>query len=225
MESSATGRLEAFSDGVFAIAITLLILDLRVPHAADLIADAETRDLAPAAALLWKLGHMWPNFLAYFMSFAVVLVLWVNHHRVFTIVRRTDRSFMFWNGLLLLFVTFVPFPTALLAEYMADGDWGQFRIGALVYAGNGLMIAAAFRAMWSHAIGHGHLLPDDHDPAAVKAIDDEYRWAPAASVVIFLIAFVWPWASVGLSLALVLAFSVQGFMNKRPFRRRREEGA
>src|SRR6476646_7949778 len=114
MESSTTGRLEAFSDGVFAVAITLLIFDLRVPRLLELVADPDTRGLAPAAALFWKLRHMWPNFLAYFLSFAVVLVLWVNHHRIFTIVRRTDRAFMFWNGLLLLLVTFVPFPTGLL---------------------------------------------------------------------------------------------------------------
>jgi uncharacterized membrane protein len=217
---SSTGRLEAFSDGVFAVAITLLIFDLRVPRLLDLAGDAETRGRAPAAALAWKLGHMWPNFLAYFLSFAVVLVLWVNHHRIFTIVRRTDRAFMFWNGLLLLLVTFVPFPTGLLAEYMAGGDTGQFRIAVLIYAGNGILIAVAFRAMWTHATRGGRLLSESYDAAAVKAVDDEFRWAPAAQVAVFLLAFVWPWVSIGLCLALVLAFAVQGFMNKLPVRRR-----
>lgn len=225
MESSATGRLEAFSDGVFAVAMTLLIFDLRVPRATDLPADPDVHGLAPAAALLWKLGHMWPNFLAYFMSFAVVLVLWVNHHRVFTIVRRTDRAFMFWNGLLLLLVTFVPFPTGLLAEYMAGGDAGQFRIAVLIYAGNGCLIALAFRAMWKHAIRGGRLLSESYDAAAVKAVDDEYRWAPAAQFGLFLLAFVWPWISIGLCLVLVLVFSVQGLMNKLPVRRRGRTGA
>ena len=223
--SSATGRLEAFSDGVFAIAITLLILDLRIPRALELTADLDTRNLAPAAALLWKLRHMWPNFLAYFLSFAVVLVLWVNHHRIFTIVRRVDRAFMFWNGLLLLLVTFVPFPTGLLAEYMAGGDAGQFRVAVLVYAGNGILIAVAFRGLWKHATRGGRLLSDTYDAAVVKAVDDEFRWAPAAQLAVFLIAFVWPWVSISLCLALVLAFSVQGFMNKLPIRRRSKADA
>ena len=218
--ASSTARLEAFSDGVFAIAVTLLILDLRVPRVLDLAADPETRGQAPAAALLWKLGHMWPNILAYSMSFAVVLVIWVNHHRIFTIVRRTDRAFLFWNGLLLMFVTVGPFPTALLAEYMAGGDAGQFRIAVLVYTGNGFLIALAFRAMWTHAIRGGRLLPETYDAAAIKTVDDEYRWGPAAYFVVFAIAFVLPWASIGLCLALVLAFSIQGFMNRRPIRRR-----
>jgi uncharacterized membrane protein len=226
MESPAsTTRLEAFSDGVFAVAITLLIFDLRVPRVLDLAGEAGTHGLAPAAALAWKLRHMWPNFLAYFMSFAVVLVIWVNHHRIFTLVRRTDRAFMFWNGLLLMLVTFVPFPTGLLAEYMADGDAGQLRIAALVYAGNGFLIALAFRAMWQHAIRGGRLLQDTYDAAAIKEVDDEYRWGPAAYFVVFAIAFVLPWASIALCLALVLAFSIQGFMSKRPIRARRDRAS
>jgi uncharacterized membrane protein len=222
MEAPAsTGRLEAFSDGVFAIAITLLILDLRVPRALELAADPDTRGLAPAAALLWKLRHMWPNVLAYLTSFAVVLVIWVNHHRIFTIVRRTDRAFLFWNGLLLMLVTTVPFPTGLLAEYMAVGDAGQFRIAVLVYTGNGFLIALAFRALWRHAIAGGRLLPETYDAAAIKIVDDEYRWGPAAYFVVFAVAFILPWVSIALCLALVLAFSIQGFMTKRPIRSRR----
>jgi len=225
---SSTARLEAFSDGVFAIAITLLILDLRVPRVLDLATDPETRGLPPVAALLWKLGHMWPNILAYATSFAVILVIWVNHHRIFTIVRRTDRAFLFWNGLLLMLVTVVPFPTALLAEYMAGGDAGQFRIAVLVYTGNGFLIALAFWAMWTHATRHGRLLPDTFDAAALKVVDDEYRWGPLAYFVVFAMAFVLPWASIALCLALVLAFSIQGFMTRRPIRARhaqRDSGA
>ena len=218
--ANSTGRLEAFSDGVFAIAITLLILDLRVPRLFEVATDSMKQGLSPAAVLGSKLLHLWPNALAYFMSFAVILVIWVNHHRIFTIVRRADRAFLFWNGLLLMFVTLVPFPTALLAEYMAGGDHGQFRIAALVYSGNGFLIALAFRGLWRHAIKDGRLLPAGYDPAAIKRVDDEYKWGPVAYFVVFLTAFVVPWASVGLCLALVMAFSFQGLMNRRPRRRR-----
>jgi len=100
-----TGRVEAFSDGVFAIAVTLLVLDLKVPKPGDLGGES----------LLSALARQWPAFLAYLTSFATILVMWVNHHKMFNHIRRTDDRFLFLNGLLLLFVTFVPFPTALVA--------------------------------------------------------------------------------------------------------------
>lgn len=216
---SSTGRLEAFSDGVFAIAITLLILDLRVPRL-DHVADAvrASPGLLPSAALGQQLLALWPNAFAYVMSFAVILVIWVNHHRIFTIVRRTDQTFLLGNGLLLMFVSLVPFPTALLAEYLWHGDPGQFRLAALVYAGNGLLISLTFRIIWRYAIRDGRLLPAGYDPAQIKQINNEYRWSPLASVVVFLIAFVAPYVSMGLSFAVVITYSVQGLTHWRPKR-------
>src|ERR1051326_736964 len=151
IDAKETGRVEAFSDGVFAIAITLLILDMHVPRPSDLVARGG--DLLPA------LYALWPSLVAYLLSFTVILVMWVNHHRIFTVVRRTDQPFLFWNGLLLMFVTFVPFPTALLAEYMAPGStFDQFRIATVVYAGHGFLIALAFNGLWRYAIRRGRLL-------------------------------------------------------------------
>lgn len=210
----STSRLEAFSDGVFAIAITLLILDIKVPAAHGAAAEA-----TGAHSLAGKLLALWPNYLAYFMSFAVVLVIWVNHHRIFTIVRRTDQSLLFWNGLLLMFVSLVPFPTALLAEYLHPGT-DEFRTAVLVYAGNGVLITGSFHGMWRHAIGHGRLLPEGYDHAFIRRVDEEYRWGPVGYLLVFLIAFVAPVVSLGLCFALVMGFSFQGFMSKRPLRRR-----
>jgi uncharacterized membrane protein len=102
-----TARLEAFSDGVFAIAITLLILEIHVP---------ELR-IESNGNLLSALGRLWPSFAAFVLSFFVVLLIWVNHHELFRMVRGVDRRLLFANGLLLLMVTFVPFPTAMLARY------------------------------------------------------------------------------------------------------------
>src|SRR5882672_2129896 len=95
---SETGRIEAFSDGVFAIAITLLVLDLKVPRA---LQDGRT--------LASSLGAMWPSYLAFVTSFATILIMWINHHRMFTLIGRADDRVMFYNGLLLLGVTVVPF--------------------------------------------------------------------------------------------------------------------
>ena len=105
-DAKETARIEAFSDGVFAIAITLLVLDLKVPRGM-----AEGRDLLAA------LVGQWPAYLAFVTSFATIGIMWINHHRMFTLIGRTDDGLLVLNGLLLLGVTFVPFPTGVLAEY------------------------------------------------------------------------------------------------------------
>jgi uncharacterized membrane protein len=101
-----TSRLEAFSDGVFAIAITLLVLDLAVPP----VTEAERDGLWAA------LGHEWPSYFAYLVSFLVIGIIWINHHTMLTLVERVDRPVLFANLLLLLTVSVIPFPTRLLAE-------------------------------------------------------------------------------------------------------------
>src|SRR5438270_13814781 len=105
--SSETSRIEAFSDGVFAIAITLLILDVHVP----------TISQGPLGAALRR---QWPTYIAYLISFAFIGIMWVNHHRLFNHIRRSDNGLMFLNLLLLLGVSAVPFPTALLARGQND---------------------------------------------------------------------------------------------------------
>ena len=108
VEAKETGRIEAFSDGVFAIAVTLLVLELKVPQLAEHAGSGE----------LWSaLLSRWPSYAAYLVSFMTILIVWVNHHRLFTIIQRSDSRFLFINGLLLLVVTTIPFPTALLAEF------------------------------------------------------------------------------------------------------------
>src|ERR1700719_738466 len=100
---SETSRIEAFSDGVFAIAITLLILEIKVPH----------RNQGPLAA---GLIDQWPSYVAYLLSFFFVGIIWLNHHRMFTLIKKSDDGLMLLNLLLLLGVSVVPFPTAVLAE-------------------------------------------------------------------------------------------------------------
>src|SRR4051794_16267584 len=101
--------MEAFSDAVFAVAITLLVLDLKVPHA---------KDFRTSEALAGALLSQAPSYLAFVTSFATILIVWVNHHGIFTLVNKTNIPFLFANGLLLMLVTVVPFPTALVSEYL-----------------------------------------------------------------------------------------------------------
>lgn len=106
---SETARVEAFSDGVIAIAATLLILEVKVPH---------LDEIHSAAALREALLHLWPSFFAFVYSFGTIFVAWFNHHRAIDQVARSTSSFMYANGFLLMTITFLPFPTALLAEYL-----------------------------------------------------------------------------------------------------------
>ncbi|MDL1878234.1 DUF1211 domain-containing protein, partial [Cytophagia bacterium CHB2] len=102
------GRLEAFSDGVFAIIITLLVLELKVPAIAE-----EHNSAALAGALLALL----PKFMSWVMSFVIVAIFWVNHHRFFNLLKHADNGLLWLNSLFLMLLSFIPFPTALLGEY------------------------------------------------------------------------------------------------------------
>jgi uncharacterized membrane protein len=128
-----TGRLEAFSHGVFAIAITLLALELKVPHF-----DAGGN---MAARLISGLTNQWPSYFAFFTSFFTVLIMWVHHHAIFRLVEGTHVTLLFANGFLLMLVTVVPFPTAVVAEYLRTSAAGAARS---FYAGFFVLIGVAF---------------------------------------------------------------------------------
>jgi uncharacterized membrane protein len=164
MNEKETGRVEAFSDGVFAIAITLLILEIKVPHQA-----ANASDAALTAALI----QLWPSFVAFAGSFFAILIMWVNHHGLFKMVHRADARFLYANGFLLLLVTFVPFPTAVLAEYL---DHPGANAAAAFYCGTFILISVAYNLLW-HVAASGrrliaHHVPQDH----VDKIRRAYRW-------------------------------------------------
>jgi uncharacterized membrane protein len=131
-----TGRLEAFSDGVLAIAITLLVLDLRPPDDAD-------RSIARL------LADQWPSYLAYVVSFVVIGIMWVNHHALFRLVARADRPLLFLNLGLLLFVAALPFPTAVAATGLRRGGHDA-KIAMFTYSVTGVLISIAFCVLWAY---------------------------------------------------------------------------
>lgn len=136
-----TTRLEAFSDGVFAIAITLLVLELHVPQAAP--------------GHLWaSLVAEWPQFAAYFTSFLVIGIMWINHHSMFRQIRWTDRRLMFLNLLLLLWTAMLPFPTDLVARYLLEAGINA-HVGAAVYSANLTLAALSFSLIWAHSVRGG----------------------------------------------------------------------
>ena len=153
---SETNRTEAFSDGVLAIAVTLLVLDLRVP-----LRDTLHGSLASA------LADRWPAYAAYVTSFLIIGIIWVNHHGVFELVSRVDRDTLFLNLLLLMSVVAIPFTTALLAEYLLAGG-RDARTAALVYSAVMLAMSLSFAALYTHVARHPAQLADGVDPAAVR---------------------------------------------------------
>lgn len=210
-ERNQTVRIEAFSDGVFAIAITLLVLGITVPRA---------QDLEAGGSLAGTLMKLWPHYLAYVTSFATILAKWVNHHRIFSLIDRADHPFLYWNGLLLLFITFMPFPTALLAEYLLHSQAG---VAGAVFAGTYAAIAFAFQGLWRHASRGGRLLAADADKREVRQITRQYQFGSLLYLVAFGLSFVSVGLSVSLCLFLAVFFAFKGWPALPVLRKRRPE--
>lgn len=202
-ERNETVRIEEFSDGIFAIAITLLVLGINVPKA---------RELGAGGSLGSTLIKQWPHYLAFVTSFITIFANWVNHHRIFSFIQRTDHPFLYWNGLLLLFITFMPFPTALLAEYLLRPEANV--VGA-VFAGTYVAIAFAFKGLWHHASKNGRLLAQNVDDREIQQITMQYRFGPLMYLAAFALSFVSAGLSVGLCLSLAVFFAVKGWPTLR----------
>jgi len=196
METETT-RIEAFSDGMFAIAITLLILEVKVPA-------AEQGRLA--AALL----RQWPSYLAFCLSFFYIGIMWMNHHRMFTHIRRSNDTLLVLNLLLLLGVTAVPFPTAVLAAHLGTPEQ---RTAALLYNGVYIVIAVFFNVLWRYAVSH-HLL-DKSLTASAAMISRQYAFGPIIYLICFVLAWVDVRISLGLNVALAIFFALPPSMMRR----------
>lgn len=197
-ESKDTGRVEAFSDGVFAVAITLLILNIHIPDNNVLLVDSE----------FWSyLGNQWPELLAFVTSFATIGIMWINHHRLFTHIRRVDTNLLALNLLLLLLIVFIPFPTAQLAQY---ARYPQHHAAALLYSATNILMAICFNLLWRYASRENRLLDKRSDPRAVQAITRQYRFGPLFYVVTFVLAIIYVPASIAGILLLAIFFALPG---------------
>jgi uncharacterized membrane protein len=150
-------RLEAFSDGVFAIAITLLVLDIHVPD------PTETASLAAA------LGAQWPSYVAYAVSFLTIGIIWINHHAMIRRLKAVDHEILTLNLLLLLTVGLLPFTTALMAAYLKESQ-GE-GLAAAIYAGSFLLMSIVFAATNRTILFRkGHLMAEPIDPATRRSV-------------------------------------------------------
>lgn len=191
-----TARVEAFSDGIFAIAATLLVLEFRVP---------ELTGTATPAGLWQALFTLWPSLLAFVVSFLSILIMWINHHGVFDLVRAADSRFKFANGLLLLVVTFIPFPTAVLARHL--NDCGAPTAAAL-YCGTHVILSLAYILLWRSARAGRRLIKPNVSDQHLTKIDRAY----AMGLVVYTLATIlscWnAYLGLGICMSLWIIWSV-----------------
>ena len=173
-------RLEGFSDGVFAIAITLLVLELAVPRTAE-------------GHLLHSILHLWPSYLAYITSFLTIGVIWLQHSAITSALRAADATLYRLNLLVLLLVSFLPFPTKLLSEFI--GHSGPERITAVFYGLTLLALSLALTVFVRYAAENRRLVRDDFDEQTLQAAR-EYKPALTLYVVGIFLALVAPGAGV-----------------------------
>ena len=159
-------RIVFFSDAVFAIAITLLVLDIRVP------------DGLSAAELPAQVLGLWPKFLSYVLSFLVILMYWMAHHSVFRSIKRYDRGLIWLNSLFLMCVAFLPFPTSLLGEY------GENQLAVVIYAASLAVARVLLTAVWWYASSEHRLIDEKLPLSMIKA----YRIRGLAIPLVFLIS-------------------------------------
>ena len=199
MEDGGTARMETFSDGVFAIAATLLVLEIGVGTGAD-------QHLGRA------LVDLWPSYLAYATSFLIIGIIWVNHHECVACMARVDRTMLFINIVLLMVVAFIPFPTKLVADHLQKS--GEH---AAVYAYVITLIAMSvlYNVWWRYARHHRRLIAESVPQSRVDAISRAFDPGAALYLIVLVVAFFSPLASVILTLILAAFYIPAGALFER----------
>jgi TMEM175 potassium channel family protein len=181
-----TDRLEAFSDGVIAIAITLLLLEISVPEAGSALGPA--------------LVGLWPSYVAYAVSFLVIGAIWINHHAMFRHIVRADGTLLLLNVLHLMLIAFLPFPTGVLARAFSRGA-GE-AVAAALYGGTLTVLGILANAMWRDSARGHRLLDADLAPAEARRIGRRLLVGPIVYAVATMVALVAPWLALALYLLL-----------------------
>jgi uncharacterized membrane protein len=191
-DNADTGRLQAFSDGVFAVAITLLVFNIATPHVRQ-------------GRLTQALLDQWPSYAGYVVSFLTIGIIWVNHHGTFRHIVRTDRPLLFINLLLLMTVSFIPFPTNLLSQYIQGGGTNA-SVAAFVYAATMTAMSIAFSGLWFYAVQRGLLHSDHVDRRRARASVPRFGFGLLLYVSAMALALVSPMLDLALFALLALFY-------------------
>lgn len=184
-----TVRIETFSDGVFCIAVTLLSIEIGV----------EIHGGLSNAGLQQNILATWPICLAFLISFINVLLAWMGHHGLFKLLRKTDNLIMTTNGLLLMLVALVPFPTKTLGLYLNSE---AVKTATLFYTGYFVLISLAFRLLWFAAARNKSLLVDGITDKQIKQTTRNENIGLICNTVILAVAFINPWLALALSFGM-----------------------
>lgn len=190
-----TARVEAFSDGVLAVAITLLVLDLKVPH-------VEPGSVWPA------LLDQWPGYAAYVTSFLSIGIMWMNHHSLFVMIARADRKLLFVNLLLLLLIVTVPFSTSLVAEYLTHPGFNG-KIAMAIYSGQSFLMGLGFAALWGYPLTHPRLLADGVDVAAARRAFPRFAIGSAVYGALVAVSFLNPAVALALHVSVAVYYAFE----------------
>ncbi|MCW3089958.1 MAG: hypothetical protein JWP81_1027 [Ferruginibacter sp.] len=172
-----TLRIEAFSDGVFSIAITLLALELPFPHIENIMSNA---------VLTQAFLNNWTAYLAFILSFLSVLIMWINHHAIFRHIHKTTNAIMFTNGFMLLLIVAVPYPTSLIAEYF---NTPAANTAVAVYAALFILINISYNLLWYAASANGQSLQPGVSKQTIKSFRNIYLIGFPIYVAAFAVAF------------------------------------
>jgi uncharacterized membrane protein len=191
----STGRLEAFSDGVFAVAATLLVLNVAVP----IVTGTET--------LAHALGHQWPVYVAYATSFITIGIIWINHHACISRLRSADHPILILNLLLLMWVALLPFATALMTDYLRLGHGEHLALA--IYAGTLLVMSISFVALnWFILFRRPQLLRDQLDLAARRRIISRGAVGLAPYALAAALAVLSPYVTLAICVAVAIFYSL-----------------
>jgi uncharacterized membrane protein len=191
----STNRLETFADGVFAIAATLLILNV----------DAQVGE--GSGEIGKRLLEIWPSYIGYAVSFVTIGIIWSNHHTVMAQLGKVDRTFLMLNILLLMCIAFLPFPTRLVAEHLRDRH--DLQPAAFAYGATMTATAICYITLWLYASRRGRLLRDGYNPRTVSGITRTYLPGAPLYASATLLAFISPLASVAIFGGIALFYVVE----------------
>lgn len=189
-----TTRIETFSDGVFAIAITILVLAIAVPELSSFqIQHGE---------MLKSLISLWPKFLSFFISFIIIGIFWIGHTIIFRFIKRADRVLLWLNTLLLLFICFIPFPAALIGQYGAE------KYSLILYGLTIICVGIVFSVLWVYASRNFRLIDKTMDKRLVKKASIIIAAAPIVYVIAILIAFYNPVITLIIYILIPIAYII-----------------
>jgi len=185
-------RVEAFSDGIFAIIITLLVLEIKVPHIHD---NNSTTELQEA------LYAILPKVISWIISFFTIAVIWVNHHKILKQIKNLDNGIFWWNAVLLLWSSFIPFPTAVL------GDYPENQTSVILYGVVMALMAVSFTFMRFYAIRNKHVLDDNVNlDAFINGTWMSLLFGPVMYLFGVAVGFIHPYFSFAVFIAIPVYF-------------------